>query len=518
MHRDGAGEDAHSLTRTGSAFGTVGYMAPEQARGDTTNLDHRADLYSAAVILYELITGRLPSPPEARTHPVRYALWVGSNDIPPITKTNPELEVPEELERILQKALSKDPGSRYGSALAFLSALRNLRRRLESASDQEGGLLSGGARLAGSQGRHSGLRRGPLIAAWAAAALFLLAGVIGWYRALDPVKGSSAGELGGLRGDLSKARSELESTRDKLRFLEGERDREQERTRVADAEVLRIQKLEAAAREQVRTEKERADQIAQEKEALAKEILTLKEALRNVGGQESSEGVISALTEQVEKLQQQVVTAQAEKREADAKVQQLTAQRRELEEKAASFERDLAQAGQERNEVESRHRTVIGDLERRLQSESSRAATAEAEQARLLAELRRLKDELARASTGGGQRPPGTGPPPGSNPSADPQSAGGTGFTVTIQNTYPYQIRFEEAVAVISGGGRQTLPIPPANDTLDYDQKLALKMPARTTSIELRYLRWDRARLSFGRTPVQESFALAGRDVILPVK
>ena len=107
------------LTKTGSTLGTVGYMAPEQITGK--NVDHRADLFSLGVILYEMLTGRRP--------------FEGDNDaavVRAITSSSPEpiarfkSGVTGELQLIVDKALFKDASLRYQHADGMLSDLKRL--------------------------------------------------------------------------------------------------------------------------------------------------------------------------------------------------------------------------------------------------------------------------------------------------------------------------------------------------------------------------------------------------------
>src|SRR5690349_2627566 len=107
------------LTQEGMVFGTPEFMSPEQAQGKT--LDARSDIYSLAVILYEVLTGKLPF--SART-PMEY---IQKHVMEPAIKLNervPELRFPKGLEEVLARALNKKPDDRYQSAAEFGEALR----------------------------------------------------------------------------------------------------------------------------------------------------------------------------------------------------------------------------------------------------------------------------------------------------------------------------------------------------------------------------------------------------------
>ncbi|HEX4964995.1 MAG TPA: protein kinase [Thermoanaerobaculia bacterium] len=110
-----------ALTRTGSSVGTPAYMSPEQARGE--EVDHRADLWSLGIVLYEMVAGRRPFRGE-HEQAVLYSLL---NESPrPLHELRPE--APPELERIVAGLLAKDPGDRYPTVdgpLGDLTALRN---------------------------------------------------------------------------------------------------------------------------------------------------------------------------------------------------------------------------------------------------------------------------------------------------------------------------------------------------------------------------------------------------------
>ncbi len=107
------------LTQEGMVFGTPEFMSPEQAQGKT--LDARSDIYSLAVILYEVLTGKLPF--EART-PMEYIQFHVTKPPIPIDQRVAGKTFPHGLGDVLAKALEKKPESRYESASDFADALK----------------------------------------------------------------------------------------------------------------------------------------------------------------------------------------------------------------------------------------------------------------------------------------------------------------------------------------------------------------------------------------------------------
>ena len=113
------------MTSPGLVVGTVSYMAPEQLMGGA--MDHRADLFSAGVVLYEMLAGRLPF--------VGDSLAEISDRIlhhEPAALVRFNYGVPPELDAIVRKALEKNPSYRYQAARELEVDLQRLSRRLEA--------------------------------------------------------------------------------------------------------------------------------------------------------------------------------------------------------------------------------------------------------------------------------------------------------------------------------------------------------------------------------------------------
>ncbi len=109
-------EASEQLTASGVGLGTPAYMSPEQGQG--IKADHRSDIYSLGVMLFEMVTGRVPY--EAET-PMATVLKHINDPLPLPRTVNPNVSEP--IERVILKALAKDPADRYQSAGEMLQAL-----------------------------------------------------------------------------------------------------------------------------------------------------------------------------------------------------------------------------------------------------------------------------------------------------------------------------------------------------------------------------------------------------------
>jgi serine/threonine protein kinase len=116
-------------TAPGVIMGTVNYMSPEQAQAH--DIDERTDIWSTGVIMYEMITGKLPFTGSTTSHTIVKIL---EKDPVPLTKL---VKAPAELERIVMKAMAKRPGARYQTAKDMQSDLRSLQKRLEMDAEFE---------------------------------------------------------------------------------------------------------------------------------------------------------------------------------------------------------------------------------------------------------------------------------------------------------------------------------------------------------------------------------------------
>lgn len=116
-----------SITNPGIVCGTPDYMSPEQGRGD--NLDGRSDLYALGVVLFQLLTGRLPFDADSPTQIVMMHLTI---PMPDPRQVAPERNIPDALVEVVGKAMAKEQERRFQDAAEFSDALQAALRSFEA--------------------------------------------------------------------------------------------------------------------------------------------------------------------------------------------------------------------------------------------------------------------------------------------------------------------------------------------------------------------------------------------------
>ena len=128
---DPSGTSTLLHTETGIVMGTVSYMSPEQTQALKT-LDYRTDIWSLGAVLYEMIAGRVPFEGKELFQQI---IAIQEQPHTPVSKMVEH--VPAQLERIIDKALAKNPAERYQTATDMLVDMRELKRQLENATEND---------------------------------------------------------------------------------------------------------------------------------------------------------------------------------------------------------------------------------------------------------------------------------------------------------------------------------------------------------------------------------------------
>jgi TolB-like protein/Tfp pilus assembly protein PilF len=181
------------LTAEGMVMGTAPYMSPEQVEGRA--MDHRTDIFSLGIVLYEMATGKRPFAGDTSAALISSIL----RDSPPtVTEINESL--PRHLARIIQHCLEKDPEARYQSAKDVRNELKSLRREVDS-----GSVTTGSGAIHISAPRSPGVRRYGLWAAAGFAAVVILAA--GWWLGggADRAPAAADERARGLSADVASA-------------------------------------------------------------------------------------------------------------------------------------------------------------------------------------------------------------------------------------------------------------------------------------------------------------------------
>jgi eukaryotic-like serine/threonine-protein kinase len=127
--------DSASMTKTGTVMGTPSYMSPEQCLGQ--HVDARTDIFSAGVVLYQLLTGENPFVGTSAMTTMHKVL-----NITPINPSQFNVHISKVFDRVMQKALAKRPDARFQSAREFAQALQSVviqeqEKSAETAEDEE---------------------------------------------------------------------------------------------------------------------------------------------------------------------------------------------------------------------------------------------------------------------------------------------------------------------------------------------------------------------------------------------
>jgi Tol biopolymer transport system component len=162
------------LTRTGAVMGTPNYMSPEQARGE--RVDHRSDIFSLGVVVYEMATGELPFKGKSQAETMNAVI---NKPHRPASEFNEE--IPVGLSAVIDRAMSKEPADRYQSMGKMLLELREIGRAvgLLGQSDSQGAVIPYVAP------RRSSAK--PWLWAITLAGLSLVVGLVLWFSSLRPM-------------------------------------------------------------------------------------------------------------------------------------------------------------------------------------------------------------------------------------------------------------------------------------------------------------------------------------------
>jgi tRNA A-37 threonylcarbamoyl transferase component Bud32 len=228
--------EATTISDVGDILGSVKYMSPEQAMGE--RVGPASDLYSLGVVLYEMLTGRVPFEIETPADvPVRHA----GGPPPHPREVNPE--VPEGTEALILRLLATNPEDRYGNAAELIEDLRRVRDGLSpvvSLGDDATTAALAAPILPPPTSAGTGPRRrrwGLVLTALALLALLIAAGgAVGWTLLRDPGAASLSGILGGTPGEPSEGAGKRPSGPEEVKVPGAEGSTGQAaRERIADA-------------------------------------------------------------------------------------------------------------------------------------------------------------------------------------------------------------------------------------------------------------------------------------------
>ena len=369
-----------TLTQQGVGVGTIGYVALEQATGGP--IDHRADIYSLGVILYQMLTGDMPHDSRSLSD---YMISLAKNPVRPLAESHPALGIPGPIDQLIRHALARDPGERLPSALHFLDGIRAFRsgKPLSRTVAIDPGAAAAASRSAGRSSKRSWLGR---YAPWAIAAgalgyaAFALTGGSVERRRLETALDQAEKRA----GDFDRLDTEVKT------FLSGAGIKETEAgrgLRAAEEERRSLAKdRETAVREQARLETElKSAQAALQKagesggtavkdvERLNGEVARLGRELEAAKSQNGSAS--SALTKDLEDARKRLEDRQNELQAAKADVVRLGGEIVELRKRLDETERNLGSERDTRSRDAESFRLTRESLEAQVRTLREQAGT-----------------------------------------------------------------------------------------------------------------------------------------------
>ncbi|NNE10453.1 MAG: serine/threonine protein kinase, partial [Gemmatimonadetes bacterium] len=209
---DAAGENSATMaiqgaeTTPGAIMGTVGYMSPEQVRGE--EVDHRADLFALGVILYEMLSGRRAFLADTTVQTMNAILTEDPSTLATASGSGSGAGIPHFLDRIVRRCLEKNPAERFQSGHDLAYALE---AAIDASVSMPGGmpgehLAGSGEHLAGSGAGFAGpvTKRSPGVPIVATIVLAGLAAAAGWF--VGARGGTGSADSGANDDDWSQAR------------------------------------------------------------------------------------------------------------------------------------------------------------------------------------------------------------------------------------------------------------------------------------------------------------------------
>jgi non-specific serine/threonine protein kinase/serine/threonine-protein kinase len=240
-----AESDAHETQQTelGELIGTLAYMSPEQALGDPLEVDTRSDVYSLGVILYELLSGRLPY--DVTRRQLHQAVQTIREE-DPTSLSSIRNDYRGDIETIVDKALEKDRARRYASAADLAT---DIQRYL---NDEP---IAARPPTAGYQLQKFARRHRALVGGVAAVFVVLVAGVA--VSTSEAIRANRAGQAALTERDRAAA-AEREAKQERDRALQAERAATNERNRAVTAKAEAVQERNHALTEETRADDESA--------------------------------------------------------------------------------------------------------------------------------------------------------------------------------------------------------------------------------------------------------------------